>query len=187
MKRRTVITAAVALPCLGVVGSATAATGNATDAAWSAYEAARARYAENDQTYDAFEATIPIGPRPTAADFGDLDKPEHRAEWDRQYDAWCRERAKYPANPFALDDDQLDAMCGPVWAAEDAIHAALASKMVDIERKLAVISNWGGCHIIEANRVDDILADVRRLNGTRMAGEANRDRSKLQQAPENAA
>ena len=61
MKRRTVITAAVALPCIGVARSATAATGNATDAAWAAYEAGRARYAKNDQAYDAFEATIPIG------------------------------------------------------------------------------------------------------------------------------
>ena len=115
---------------------------------------------------------FPIGPRPTADDFGDLDKPEHRAEWDRQYDAWCRKRAKHPANPFDLDDDQLDALCAPIHAAEDTILAIPATTLADIERKLAVISNWGGHHIMEANRVDDILADVRRLNGTPQAGVA---------------
>ncbi len=162
MKRRTVITAAVALPCIGVARSATAVTVNATDAAWAAYEAARARYAEHERNSDAFEATIPIGPRPRFAAFEDRD------EWEALADQWESERAKYPANPFWLDDDQLDALCDPRNAAEDAILAAFAATLTDVERKLAVISNWGGVHIIEADVIDGIHADVRILNGTRM-------------------
>lgn len=173
MKRRTVITGAVALPVAGMAGTPPVVTANATDAAWTAYEAGRARYAENERNSDAFEATIPIGPRPTADDFGDLDKPEHRAEWDRQYDAWLRERAKYPANPFWLDDDQLDALCAPIHAAEDMILGAPATTLTDVERKLAVVSNWGGAHVIEADVVDGIHADVRILNGARIAGVAS--------------
>ena len=164
MKRRTVITGAVALPVAGMASTPPAATANATDAAWSAYEAARSRYAENHQAYDAFEATIPIGPRPRFGDFEDRD------EWERLRDARGQERAGYPDNPFALDDDALDALCAPMHAAEDAILSAKAATLTDIERKLAVISNWGGDHLIEADRVDGILADVRVLNGSPQAG-----------------
>ena len=156
--RRTALAASVTLPLLPV--SPYAAPGNATDAAWSAYEAARARYAENHQAYDAFEATIPIGPRPR------FDAFEDRDEWKALADQWEKERAKYPANPFALDDDQLDALIGPMHTAEDAILTTPAATFIDVERKLAVISGWEGAHVIEADHVDNMLADVRRLNGT---------------------
>ena len=133
MKRRTVITAAVALPCIGMVGSATATPGNATDNAWSAYEAGRARYDADKAARDAVEAATGIY--------------------------------------TSISDEGLDAFCEPITDAEGAILSAKAITLTDIERKLAVISKWGGDHMIEADRVDGILADVRSLNGTHMAGE----------------
>ena len=132
---------------------------NATDAAWAAYEAAWRNFYANEQAYDEFEAAIPIGPRPEYAEFGDRD------EWDRQHDAWRSERARLAANPFDSDDAQLDALCEPITAAENAIFAAPATTVTDIERKLAVVSKWGGDHMIEASTVDGILADVRRMAG----------------------
>ncbi len=68
-----------------------------------------------------------------------------------------------------ISDEDLDALLQPIWRAEDELLTAPANTFTDVERKLAVISNWGGDHIIEANLVDDILADVRRLNGRPMA------------------
>ena len=159
MKRRTVITAAVALPCIGVAGSAIAATGNATDAAWTAYETARANYETHDQAYDAFETAIPIGPRPRFDDF------ENRDEWESLADQWEQERAKHPANPFDLDDAALDALCEPVSNAEKAVLATPATTLTDVERKLAVVSGWNGGNEIPAEFVDGILADVRSLMG----------------------
>ncbi len=75
-----------------------------------------------------------------------------------------------PCIYVGISDEDLDALCDPIRNAEGAILATPATTLTDIERKLAVISNWGGDHIIEADRVDGILADVRALNGTRMAG-----------------
>ncbi len=135
MKRRTVITAAVALPCIGVVGSAPAATANATDAAWSAYETGRARYDADKAARDAAEAATGVY--------------------------------------AGISDEDLDALCNPIRDAESAILAAPATTLTDVERKLTVISNWGGDHLIEADRVDGILADVRLLNGARMMGDAS--------------
>ena len=45
------------------------------------------------------------------------------------------------------------------------ILATPASTLTDVEHKLAVISNWGGNSMIEADEVDGILADVRSLMG----------------------
>ncbi len=126
MKRRTVITAAVALPCLGVVGSATAATGNATDTAWSAYEAARARYDADKAARDAVEAATGIY--------------------------------------VGISDEDLDALCDPIDDAESAILSTKAATLIDVERKLAVISGWEGWHEIQPQAIDAILADVRALN-----------------------
>ena len=154
--RRTALAVPVTLPLLPVSAYAGA---NATDAAWAAYEAAWANYDANEQAQDAFEAAIPIGPRPAFDEFGDRD------EWERQYDAWGRERAKHTANPFALDDDQLDAMCDPINAAEDAIFAARATTLTDIEHKLAVLSKLAKEHDIQPSRLEGILADVRRMAG----------------------
>ncbi len=135
MKRRTVITAAVALPCIGVAGSAFAEPGNATDAAWSAYEAAWARYDADKAVRDAAEAATGVF--------------------------------------VGISDEDLDAILQPIWRAEDELLATPASTFIDVERKLAVMSRWGSDHIMEASRVDGILADVRTLNGTPQAGVAS--------------
>ena len=144
---------------MGLPVASAAAIHNATDAAWSAYEAAWRNFYSNEQAYLEFEAAIPIGPRPEYDEFGD------REEWDRRHNAWRSERAKHPVNPFNSDDAQLDALCEPITAAEDAIFAAPATTVTDIERKLAVISQWGNSdHSIEVEMIDGILADVREFN-----------------------
>jgi hypothetical protein len=155
--RRNIIAGAAAMPLLPA--TALAAPGNATDAAWSAYEAAKANYEANDQAYDAFEATIPIGPRPRFDDFEDRD------EWESLADQWEQERAGYPDNPFRLDDDALDALCAPMSATEGAILATPATTLTDIERKLTVVSGWNGENDIPAELVDGILSDLRSLMG----------------------
>ena len=177
--RRKIIAGAAALPllpaaALAVPGSLSllpvasyAAPANATDAAWSAYKVARAAQEANAQGYHAFEAAIPISTQPMFGDF------EVRGEWNAAGEQWGQERAKYPKNPFDLDDNQLGALCEPLHAAEDAILNTPAATFTDVERKLAIISNWGGGHTIEADMVDSILADVRRLNGTSIAGVAS--------------
>ncbi len=158
--RRTALAAPVTLPLLPV--SAFATPGNATDAAWSAYETAR-KNMPDDQAYSAFEATLPISQSPAAVDFNDHD------EWWAAFQQWKQERAELPKNPSDLDDDQLDALLRPLHAAEDAIRTTPAVTFIDIERKLAVISNWGRDRMIEADVVDGILADVRALNGKGMS------------------
>ena len=67
------------------------------------------------------------------------------------------------------DDDALDAFCDPICDAEKAILAARGVTLIDIERKLAVISNWDGENEIEADMIDGILADVREINQTPVA------------------
>lgn len=153
--RRTVIVGAAALPLMPV--TAIGATGNATDKAWAAYEAAKANYEASDQAYDAFEAAIPIGPRPAFDDYEDGD------EWEMLRIQWEKERATYPANPFELDDDSLDALCDPITDAENAILSAKATTLVDLERKLTVISNWDGWNEIQPEAINTMLADVRSL------------------------
>ena len=155
--RRKVIAGAAALPLLPV--SAFAQPGNATDAAWSAYTAAKANYETHDQAYHTFEAAVPVGPYPRFCDFEDHDQ-SHRAQA-----AWERRRAQYPANPFNLDDDALDALCEPINDAERAVLSAKPATLTDIERKLAVVSGWNGGNDISAELVDGILADVRALMG----------------------
>ena len=169
MDRRKLIAAAAALPITLPLlpSSASAQPGNATDTAWAAYEVAKAAQEAVEQAYRAFEAALPVDPRPRFEDF------EVRGEWNAAGEQWGQERAKYPANPFDLDDDQLDALCEPLHAAEDAIRTTPAATFTDIERKLAVIANCEGAHIFEADSVDGILADVRRLNGTHTAGVAS--------------
>ena len=174
-RRRILAGAAAALPllpaaALAVPGSLSllpvasyAQPTTATDAAWSAYKVARAAQEANAQGYHAFEAAIPISTQPMFGDF------EVRGEWNAASEQWGQERAKYPANPFDLDDDALDALCDPLHAAEDAIRTTPAATFTDVERKLAVIANCEGAHMFEAESVDGILADVRRLNGTHTA------------------
>ena len=153
----TALAASATLPLLPV--SAFAAQGNATDAAWSAYEAAKANYEANDQAYGAFEAAIPIGQSPAAVDFNDHD------EWWAAFQQWKQKRAELPENLFDLDDDQLDALIAPLRAAENTILATPATTLTDIERKLAVVSEWNGVNDIPAEFVDGVLADMRSLMG----------------------
>ncbi len=155
--RRTALAASAALPLLPVSAFATPA--NATDAAWATYKAAKARYDEHESLYGAFEAAIPIGQRPKLDDF------EERDEWKSLADQWEQERAGFPDNPFALDDDTLDALIAPMHAAEDAIISAQSATLTDLERKLAVVSGWNGFNEISAEFVDGMQADVRSLMG----------------------
>ena len=174
--RRRILAGAAAVPLLPAAALAApvtlpvasyAAPANATDAAWAAYEVALAAQQGNEQAYRAVEAALPISTQPMFGDF------EVRGEWNAAGEQWGQERAKYPKNPFDLDDNQLGALCEPLHAAEDAILNTPAATFTDVERKLAIISNWGGGHTIEADMVDSILADVRRLNGTNIAGVAS--------------
>ena len=162
MKRRTVITAAATLPVVGLPVARAAAIHNATDAAWTAHEAAWANYNANKEAEDAFEATIPIGPIPAFGDYEDRD------EWEMLRARWEKERARYPVNPFGLDDDQLDAFCDPITAAERAILTTSATTLTDIERKLSVISGWDGWNEIQPEAIDSMLADVRSLLAARV-------------------
>ena len=68
-------------------------------------------------------------------------------------------------NPTREQTETINALCGSIRDAEDAIMAAVSVSLTDIERKLTIISNWGGDHLIEADVVDGILADVRRMAG----------------------
>ncbi len=135
--RRTVLTGGAALPLLPVSAYASA---NATDAAWAVYGAAQARYAEHRSLYDAYEAALPIDPFPRFCDFEDRD------EWGRRRVAWERERAQYPDNPFALDDDAFDVLIDAMNAPEDEIIATPATTLTDVERKLLILveRNSGG-------------------------------------------
>ncbi len=104
---------------------------------------------------------------------------------DAAWSAYETGRARYDADKAARDaveaatgiytsisDEDLDAFCDQIHDAESAILSAKVATLTDVERKLAVISKWGGDHLIEADRVDGILADVRTLNGTPQAGVA---------------
>ena len=155
--RRTALAVPVTLPLLPL--TAYAAPANATDAAWAAWNVAKANSDANDQAYRAFEASLPVDPRPAYKDFEDND------EFHALADQWEKERAKYPANPFDLDDDASNALNRPVNVAEDEILSAKAATLIDIERKLAVISSWNGWHVIEDDRIDSLLSDVRSLRG----------------------
>ena len=104
------------------------------------------------------------------------------AAWAAYEAAWARYDADKAARDaveaatgvyVGISDEDLDALCDPIHDAESAILATPATTLTDVERKLAVISKWGGDHLIEADRVDGILADVRALNGTRMMGDAS--------------
>ena len=89
---------------------------------------------------------------------------------DAAWAAYGAAKVRYNARKNeSLDDETLDALCGPISDAETTILATPAATLTDIERKLAVVSGWNGDNDIPAELVDDILADVRRLNGTRMA------------------
>ena len=63
------------------------------------------------------------------------------------------------------DDETLDALCGPVDEAESAILSTGAATLTDVERKLAIVSDWNGWHEIQTQTIDALLADVRGLMG----------------------
>ena len=169
--RRTALAVSVTLPLLPVSafgspnGKLTSdLPANASDAAWPGYCAARARYEENRRARTAFEAALPIGRAPCMAEFEDVE------EWRPLSNAWYVERAQYPANPFDLDDDAIDAMLRPAWDAEDTIVGIPAATLTDVERKMVVVLGVGGDSFINPEHAAKILADVRRLNGTPQAG-----------------
>ncbi len=97
---------------------------------------------------------------------------------DAAWSAYEAAKARYAADKAARDaveaatgiyvsisDEYLDAFCDPIDDAESAILSAKGATLTDVERKLAVISNWGSDRLIEADAVDGILADVRSLMG----------------------
>ncbi len=160
MDRRKLIAVAAALPVtLPLLPVASYASVNATDAAWAAYQTAKAGYAKHRSRYDAFEASLPTGPVPCMADFQEVE------EWRPLSNAWHKERAQFPDNPFDLDDDALYVFCEPITNAERAVLSAQAATLTDVERKLTVVSEWNGYNDIPAEFVDGILADVRSLMG----------------------
>ena len=97
---------------------------------------------------------------------------------DAAWSAYEAAKARYAADKAARDaveaatgiyvsisDEYLDAFCDPINDAESDILSAKGATLTDVERKLAVISNWGSDRLIEADAVDGILADVRSLMG----------------------
>ena len=125
----------------------------------------------------AVPVTLPLLPVSAFAQPGNATD----AAWAAYEAAWARYDADKAARDAveaatgiytSISDEDLDALCDPIHDAESAILATPATTFTDVERKLAVISKWGGDHLIEADRVDGILADVRALNGTLQAGVA---------------
>ena len=64
-----------------------------------------------------------------------------------------------------ISDEDLDVFCDAINDAESAVLSAKVATLTDVERKLAVVSEWNGDNDIPAEFVDGILADVRSLMG----------------------
>ena len=156
--RRTVITGAAALPLLPAV--ALAVPGNATDAAWSAYEAAKAAFEATDRDYDAVEASLPEHLKISA--HPDMPPEGRSDEWRKTVDAFNRSRAELGAE---VAGEACDQAAGKQNDAEKAVLETSSTTLIDVERKLAVVSGWNGGNDIPAEFVDGILADVRSLMG----------------------
>ncbi len=82
------------------------------------------------------------------------------AAWAAREAAKARYEARQHEN---LDDETLEALCGPVNDAETAIFSTKAATLTDVERKLAIVSGWSGWHEIQPQTIDALLADVRSL------------------------
>ena len=64
-----------------------------------------------------------------------------------------------------ISDEDLDVFCDAISDAESAVLSAKAATLADVERKLAVVSEWNGENDIPVEFVNGILADVRSLMG----------------------
>lgn len=64
-----------------------------------------------------------------------------------------------------MGDDEITTVCRRLHAAEDAVHAAPVATLTDVQRKLAIYSNWNGAFDIDASAIDAMLAQVRAATG----------------------
>ncbi len=193
MDRRKLIAAAVALPCIGVAGSATATPGNATDAAWSAYEDAKAAHKSASQLFhsisDALPAHLCTDARPlySTTNLGGArlysvdaikrhsatdplrDLRGRPAYWERVIAEFTERRAAYDAGRAEHGADAAgeaaDEMCDRLIDAERAMLDAPIATLTDLERKLTIVSGWNGELAIPAETADAMLAGVRLLLG----------------------
>ncbi|MCH7940104.1 MAG: hypothetical protein IID13_10215, partial [Candidatus Marinimicrobia bacterium] len=55
-----------------------------------------------------------------------------------------------------ISDEDLDVFCDAISDAESAVLSAQATTLTDVERKLAVVSEWNGDNDIPAEFVDGI-------------------------------
>lgn len=165
MNRRTALLGTVTLPAamapLGLAGAATAP--NATDEAWAEYREARAAYEAHRDAERAFNATLPehLHPLQKPDLAGDFDW--NREAWEAARAEWERERAHYPANPYRMTDERLDAHCDAINAEQHAVISTPAATLEDIERKLTIFRDEDLSD--EDRDLDQLLADVRRLAG----------------------
>lgn len=155
------VTLSAAMAPLGLARATT--TLNATDASWADYQAARAAFEAHRDAERAFNATLPEHLRPLqkpdlAGDFG-----WNRKAWEAARAEWERERAHYPANPYEMTDERLDAHCDAIGAAQHAVISTPAATLEDIERKLTIFRDEDLSD--EDRDLDQLLADVRRLMG----------------------
>ena len=159
--RRTIIAAALAvpatLPLLPVPAFAT--PGNATDTAWSAYEAAKANYDAAYRDYTAMEASLPDHLK--ISEHPDMPPEGRTDEWRKTVNAFNRSRDELGAE---VAGESCDQAAGLVCNAEKAVLETSSTTLIDVERKLTVVSGWNGDNDIPAEFVDGILADVRSLN-----------------------
>ena len=89
--------------------------------------------------------------------------PEGRTdEWRKTVDAFNRSRAELGAE---LAGEACDQAADLVIDAEKAVLESSSTTLIDVERKLTVVSGWNGDSDIPAELIDGILADVRSLLG----------------------
>ena len=118
----------------------------------------------------ALPVTLPLLPASASAHPGNAT--------DAAWSAYEVAKSRYAADKAARDaveaatgiydgisDEDLDVFCDAISDAESAVLSAQATTLTDVERKLAVVSEWNGANDIPAEFVDGILADVRSLMG----------------------
>ncbi len=178
--RRTLITGAAALPLLPAAALAAPVTlpllpvsayagandalthhldANATDYHWQRYHAAKIAFEATDRDYTAMEASLPDHLKLTAMPNWTEYSP---GEWRKRVDAWNRDRAELGAQVVG---EACDKAAGLVGDAEAAVLDIPGTTLIDLERKLTIVSGWNGDNHIPAELVDGILADVRSLMG----------------------
>jgi hypothetical protein len=155
--RRTCLAVPVTLPLLPVSAFATPA--NATDAAWAAYQSARAAFDATDRDYTAVVSLLPEHLQISA--HPDMPWEGRTDEWQRKVDAFDRGRAEFGTEALGEACEQA---AGLVTDAENVVLETPGTTLIDVERKLAIISSWDGENVIPAEFVDGVLADVRSIN-----------------------